>query len=270
MLIEAVLLGVTGSILGIGGGIGLAIGLMKLMGKAGMKLDTSELTIKATTPIVGLVLGVVVTVLAAYIPARRAGKISPMAALRDAGTPADAKAGRIRATIGVLVCAIGVVCLIGAAEASKASTGGSLLGLGVLLTLVGFVIVGPLLAGVIVRAVSAVLLRLFGPVGRLAERNALRNPRRTGATASALMIGLALVAGMSVVGSSMVASANDQLDKSVGADFILQIGNNGNQTAHARRGAGRQVGVGRRPLHRLHGRQRQDDHPRGQGRSSRT
>jgi putative ABC transport system permease protein len=92
----------------------------------------------------------------------------------------------------------------------------------VLLTLVGFVIVGPLLAGVIVRAVSAVVLRFFGPVGRLAERNALRNPRRTGATASALMIGLALVAGMSVVGSSMVASADEQLDKSVGADFILQ------------------------------------------------
>jgi putative ABC transport system permease protein len=92
----------------------------------------------------------------------------------------------------------------------------------VLLSLIGFVIVGPLLAGVIVRVVSAVVLRFFGPVGRLAERNALRNPRRTGATASALMIGLALVAGMSVVASSMVASADDQLDKSVGADFILQ------------------------------------------------
>lgn len=230
VLIEAFMLGVTGSILGIGGGIGLAIGLMKLMGKAGMNLDTSELTIKATTPVIGLAIGVVVTVLAAYVPARRAGKISPMAALRDAGTPADGKAGKIRATIGVLVCAAGAVALVGAAQVAKASTGGGLLGLGVLLSLVGFVIVGPLLAGVIVRAVSAVVLRFFGPVGRLAERNALRNPRRTGATASALMIGLALVSGMSVVGSSMVASANDQLDKSVGADFILQIGNNGNQT----------------------------------------
>ncbi|MEV6007391.1 FtsX-like permease family protein [Streptomyces sp. NPDC051976] len=222
VLIEAVLLGITGSILGIGGGIGLAIGLMKLMGKAGMKLDTSELTIKATTPVIGLAIGVIVTVVSAYIPARRAGRISPMAALRDAGTPADGRAGKIRATIGVLICAAGAVALIGAGQADKASSGGSLLGLGVLLSLVGFVIVGPLLAGVIVRAVSAVVLRFFGPMGRLAERNALRNPRRTGATASALMIGLALVAGMSVVGSSMVASADDQLDKSVGADFILQ------------------------------------------------
>ncbi|MFC4033778.1 ABC transporter permease [Streptomyces polygonati] len=230
VLIEAFLLGVTGSVLGVGGGVGLAIGLMNVMGKVGMKLDTSELTIKATTPIVGLVLGVVVTVLAAYIPSRRAGKISPMAALRDAGTPADARAGRIRAAIGVLICAAGGFALIAASQAAKASAGGGLLGLGVLLTLIGFVVVGPLLAGFIVRAVSAVVLRFFGPVGRLAERNALRNPRRTGATASALMIGLALVSGMSVVGSSMVASANDQLDKSVGADFILQIGSNGGQT----------------------------------------
>jgi putative ABC transport system permease protein len=229
VLIEALLLGVTGSVLGIGGGIGLAIGLMNLMGKAGMKLDTSELTIKATTPIVGLAIGVIVTVVSAYIPARRAGKISPMAALRDAGTPADGRAGRVRAAIGILICAAGALALIGAGRSDSASSGGGLLGLGVLFTLVGFVIVGPLLAGVIVRAVSAVVLRLFGPMGRLAERNALRNPRRTGATASALMIGLALVAGMSVVGSSMVASANDQLDKSVGADFIIEVGSNGNQ-----------------------------------------
>jgi putative ABC transport system permease protein len=229
VLIEAVLLGVTGSVLGIGGGIGLAVGLMQLMGKVGMKLDTSELTIKATTPVVGLVLGVVVTVVSAYIPARRAGKISPMAALRDAGTPADVRAGRVRAAIGVLVCAVGALALVGAGHADKASSGGSLLGLGVLLSLVGFVIVGPMLAGVVVRAVSAVLLRFFGPMGRLAERNALRNPRRTGATASALMIGLALVAGLSVVGSSMVASADDQLDKSVGADFIMEIGSGANQ-----------------------------------------
>ncbi|WP_037910414.1 ABC transporter permease [Actinacidiphila yeochonensis] len=227
VLIEAVMLGTVGSVAGIGGGIGLAVGLMKLMGKAGMHLDASQLTVKATTPVVGLAVGVLVTVLSAYIPARRAGRISPMAALRDAGTTADGRTGLVRTVLGVLVCAAGAAALVGAAQADRASSGGSLLGLGVLLTLVGFVIVGPLLARVVVRAVSAVSLRFFGPMGRLAERNALRNPRRTGATASALMIGLALVAGMSVVGSSMVASASDQLDKSVGADFIIQTGSSG-------------------------------------------
>ncbi|MFI9203407.1 ABC transporter permease [Streptomyces sp. NPDC053048] len=225
VLVEALMLGVVGSVLGIGGGIALAVGLMELMGSMGMKLDTSELTVKATTPAVGLAIGVVVTVLAAYLPARRAGKISPMAALRDAGNPADAKPGKVRAALGLLLSAAGGAALVAAARSADAKAGSGMLGLGVLLTLVGLVVVGPLLAGFVVRVLSAVVLRVFGPVGRLAERNALRNPRRTGATASALMIGLALVAALSVVGSSMVASATEQLDKSVGADFIVQSEN---------------------------------------------
>ncbi|MET7347540.1 ABC transporter permease [Streptomyces mirabilis] len=222
VLVEATLLGIFGSILGVGAGVGLAIGLMKLMSAAGMDLSTRDLTVKATTPVIGLVLGVVVTVLAAYLPARRAGKVSPMAALRDAGTPADGKAGLVRGIIGLVLTGAGTFALLTAAHADKATDGSLVLGAGVVLTLIGFVIIGPLLAGGVVRVISAVLLRFFGPVGRMAERNALRNPRRTGATGAALMIGLALVACLSVVGSSMVASATDELDKSVGTDFIIQ------------------------------------------------
>ncbi|MCC3767073.1 ABC transporter permease [Streptomyces sp. UNOC14_S4] len=222
VIVEALLLGLVGSVLGIGGGIGLAVGLMKIMGSMGMKLDMGDLTVTATTPVVGLLLGVVVTVLAAFLPAWRAGKISPMSALRDAGTPADGKAGKIRAAVGLVLTGLGALCLAAAAGADKATSGAGMLGLGIPLTLIGFVVVGPLLARFVVRVLGVVILRVFGPVGRLAERNALRNPRRTGATASALMIGLALVAALSVVGSSMVASATDQLDKSVGADFIIQ------------------------------------------------
>ncbi|MCX4823648.1 FtsX-like permease family protein [Streptomyces sp. NBC_01142] len=222
VLVEALLLGVVGSLAGVAAGVGLAVGLMKLMSSMGMNLSTSDLTLKWTTPAVGLVLGIVVTVFAAYVPARRAGKVSPMAALRDAGTPADAKAGWIRAGIGLLLTGCGAAALLVATRADKASEGSMFLGLGVVLSLIGFVVIGPLLAGVVVRVISALVLRMFGPVGRMAERNALRNPRRTGATGAALMIGLALVACLSVVGSSMVASATDQLDKSVGADFIIQ------------------------------------------------
>ncbi|MFE2019266.1 ABC transporter permease [Streptomyces sp. NPDC059499] len=222
VLIEAVLLGIVGSVLGVGAGVGLAVGLMKLMSAMGMELSTRDLTIAWTTPVIGLALGVIVTVLAAYIPARRAGKVSPMAALRDAGTPADAKSGWIRAGIGLVLTGAGAAALWATTQADKASEGSLFLGLGVVLTLIGFIVIGPLLAGVVVRALSVVVLRLFGPVGRLAERNALRNPRRTGATGAALMIGLALVACLSVVGSSMVASATEELDKSVGTDFIVQ------------------------------------------------
>jgi putative ABC transport system permease protein len=224
VLVEALLLGVVGSVLGVAAGVGIAIGLMEVMSAAGMNLSTDDLTVKATTPVAGVILGVVVTVLAAYLPARRAGKISPMAALRDAGTPADGKAGRIRAAVGLVLTGAGALALYTAGTADKAGDGALMLGAGVVLSLIGFVVIGPLLAGSVVRVIGAVLLRAFGPVGRMAERNALRNPRRTGATGAALMIGLALVACLSVVGSSMVASATGELDKSVGADFIVQGG----------------------------------------------
>nr|WP_206322988.1 ABC transporter permease [Streptomyces sp. HNM0575] len=226
VLIEALLLGVVGSVLGVGAGVGLAVGLMKLMGAVGMNLSTSELTLAWTTPVTGVALGVLVTLLAAYLPARRAGRVSPMAALRDAGTPADGRAGAVRTVLGVLLTGGGGAGLYAATQAEKAAQGSMYLGAGVVLTLVGFIVVGPVLAGALVRVLSVVTLRPFGGrVGRLAERNALRNPRRTGATAAALMIGLALVASLSVVGSSMVASATQELDRSVGADFIIQSGN---------------------------------------------
>ncbi|MFI0164815.1 ABC transporter permease [Streptomyces sp. NPDC017095] len=225
VLVEALLLGVFGSVLGVGAGVGIAVGLMKLMGQMGMHLSTSDLTVAWTTPALGLLLGVVVTVLAAYLPARRAGKVSPMAALREAGAPADARAGAVRAVLGLLLTAAGGWSLYVAATADKATTGSGWLGLGVVLSLIGFVVIGPLLAAGLVRVLGVVILRIFGPVGRMAERNALRNPRRTGATGAALMIGLALVACLSVVGSSMVASATDQLDKTVGTDFIIRDDN---------------------------------------------
>ncbi|WP_175409526.1 ABC transporter permease [Streptomyces sp. TRM64462] len=227
VLVEAVLLGVVGSVTGVAAGVGLAVGLMELMSSMGMELSTQDLTVKWTTPAVGLFLGIAVTLFAAYVPARRAGKVSPMAALRDAGTgSADSvdgrRAGRVRAAVGLALTVAGAAALWTAARADQAAEGSLYLAAGVVLTLVGFVVVGPLLVGGVVRVLGAVVLRVFGPVGRMAERNALRNPRRTGATGAALMIGLALVAGMSVVGSSMVASATDELDRSVGADFIVR------------------------------------------------
>ncbi|MEU6993264.1 FtsX-like permease family protein [Streptomyces sp. NPDC046465] len=245
VLVEALLLGVFGSILGVGAGIGLAVGLMKLMSGMGMELSTGDLTVSWTTPVVGMVLGIVVTVLAAYLPARRAGKVSPMAALRDAGTPADGRASALRAVLGLVLTGAGGAALYAASQADKASQGSLFLGGGVVLTLIGFVVIGPVLASGVVRVISAVLLRAFGPVGRMAERNALRNPRRTGATGAALMIGLALVACLSVVGSSMIASATDELDKSVGADFIVQPTQPGiSITAKAEKSLGRAQHIG--------------------------
>lgn len=221
VLAEALILGVLGSTLGIGVGLGIAVGLIKLMNAIGMDLKASDLQIGPDVFVAGYAVGIVITVVAAWIPARRASKIAPMAALRDHGTPAEARSNIVRTIIGLLLTAGGAGLLVLAAQAEKAATGGQYLGLGVLLSLIGFVVLGPLLATAVIKVLGALLPALFGPSGKLAQRNATRNPRRTGATAAALMIGLALVIGASVFSSSAVSSTSAQIDKSVGVDYII-------------------------------------------------
>jgi len=222
VLAEAVLLGLAGSTLGLALGIGLAIGLMRLVGAFGLVLRTSEVEVRATTPIAAYAVGVVVTTVSAYLPARRAARVSPMAALREQDVPARGAPMRRRALAGAVVVPAAAAALAGAAAEDHAGTAAELLGVGVLLSLLGLVVAGPLLARPVIRVVGGWFPRVFGAVGRLSQRNALRNPRRTGATAAALMIGLALVGGLAVTGSSMAASFDQQVDKVFGADFGVQ------------------------------------------------
>ncbi|WP_028800410.1 ABC transporter permease [Streptomyces sp. 142MFCol3.1] len=225
VLTEALLLGLVGSTLGLAAGIGLALGLIKLMSAFGMNLKSTEMVIGWPTPVSAYAVGVGVTFVAAYLPARRAAGVSPMAALADAEIAGVGRPLRMRAVVGSVVGAAGVAALAGCAASSKTSTAASLLGLGVVLTLIATVIAGPLLVRPVIRVLGGAFPALFGSVGRMSQRNALRNPRRTGATAAALMVGLALVGGMSVASASMTKSFDQQIDRTLGADFVIQNSN---------------------------------------------
>ncbi|MEV6017161.1 MULTISPECIES: ABC transporter permease [unclassified Streptomyces] len=225
VLTEALLLGLVGSTLGLAAGIGLAVGLIKLMTAFGMNLKSTEMVIGWPTPVAAYVVGVGVTYIAAYLPARRAAGVSPMAALSDAEVAGVGRPLRVRAVVGGVVGAAGAAALAGCAASTKTSTAASLLGLGVVLTLIATVIAGPLLVRPVIRVLGGAFPAIFGPVGRMSQRNALRNPRRTGATAAALMVGLALVGGMSVASASMSKSFDQQIDRTLGADFVLQNAN---------------------------------------------
>ncbi|MEU0333574.1 ABC transporter permease [Streptomyces sp. NPDC006193] len=222
VLTEALLLGLFGSTFGLAAGIGLAAGLIRLMGVFGMNLRAAQMVIGWGTPVVAYAVGLAVTFVAAYLPARRAAAVSPMAALAEAEVAGVGRPLRLRAVAGAVVGAAGAAALAGCAAATRTGQAAALLGLGVVLTLVGTVVGGPLLVRPVIRVLGAAFPALFGPVGRMSQRNALRNPRRTGATAAALMVGLALVGGMSVASASMSASFDRQIDRTLGADFVVQ------------------------------------------------
>ena len=222
VLLEAALLGLVGSTLGLATGIGLAFALIELMSLLGMNLKSTEMVIGWATPVSAYVVGVGVTFVAAYLPARRAAGVSPMAALADAEIAGVGRPLRVRAVVGTLVGALGAAALVGCVTATETASAASLLGLGVVLTLIATVIAGPLLVRPVIRVLGGAFPALFGSVGRMSQRNALRNPRRTGATAAALMVGLALVGGMSVASESMTKSFDQQIDETLGADFVVQ------------------------------------------------
>ncbi|MFF8658994.1 ABC transporter permease [Streptomyces huasconensis] len=222
VLFEALLLGLIGSTLGLAAGIGLALGLIELMGALGMNLKSTEMVLKWVTPVAAYVVGVGVTFVAAYLPARRAAQVSPMAALADAEIAGVGRPLKRRAVAGSVVAVAGAAALVACAVADEASSAASFLGLGIVLTLVATVIAGPLLVRPVIRVLGGAFPAVFGPVGRMSQRNALRNPRRTGATAAALMVGLALVGGLSVASASMTESFDRQIDATLGADFVVQ------------------------------------------------
>jgi putative ABC transport system permease protein len=216
LMIEAVMLGVAASAIGVVLGMGVAKALTTLMDLVGFTLPSTSLQLEPRTIWVSLLVGTLVTVVAALVPARRATKVLPVEALRES-TPGAEKPSKRRAFIGLAI--IGA----GAAGILAALYGGAdmrIFGVGLLALIVGVMVALPLA----VRPLAALIatpLKLRGLPGELAKQNALRNPRRTSSTAAALMIGLTLVVSMGVFASSLKASFGDVISDQTNADLFL-------------------------------------------------
>ncbi len=217
---EAAIVGLVASAAGVGLGILVAMGLKALLGAFGVDLPGGGLVVKPRTVIISMVVGELVTLVAAVGPARRASKLPPMAALGGAGTEGGGSLRR-RTLAGALVLAAGVAALAG----GLVGDGGiSLVGLGAGLTFIGVALLMPLFAGPMARVLGRPLPWIFfvrGISAKLSRENALRNPRRTASTAAALTIGLGLVGCVAVLAASIVESGAAIIDKALAADYIV-------------------------------------------------
>ena len=220
VLVEAIAVGLVGSIIGIAGGVGLAYGLRALLNAFNVGLPNGPLQLTVRTILVALAVGIVVTVFSAYAPARRAAKIPPVAAMREEFSP-SASSLRVRTLLGAIAAAVGILALVAGGLAKAGGSAAGLVGIGALALIIGVLLGAPALSRPIVGAVGAPFGRIFGPVGRLARTNATRNRRRTAATAFALTLGLMLVTAIAVFGASAKKSINALVDDTARADYIL-------------------------------------------------
>jgi putative ABC transport system permease protein len=225
VLLESVVVAVVASLVGLGLGVVIAIGLRALLsGFLGADLPSTATQFEPRTVVVSLLVGLVVTVLAALLPALKATRVPPVAALQPETAFAPTGFRKRRIVIGVLITAAGVALLLAGLFRSE---GNRLMNVaaGALVVFFGVAILSPLIARPLARAIGWPFAKAFGLPGNLARQNAMRNPRRTASTAAALMIGLALVAFVSVFAASIKASTSKILDESVSADYILGTDN---------------------------------------------
>ncbi len=218
---ESLIIGVLASAAGLGVGIGLAVGLRAMLVAFGVDIPSSGLLVSPRTIVISLVVGTLITVLAAIAPAKKAGKIAPVAALRDVAI--DGETRKVRRTIsGAIVTAIGLVALF-IGLFTHPSNRVTFVGVGAAVVFLGVAILGPLVSRPLSRVIG-VPLTWRGTTGQLARSNAMRNPKRTAATAAALMVGVAVISVMSVIASSMKSTVSAVVDANMRADFVVSAG----------------------------------------------
>jgi putative ABC transport system permease protein len=218
VLVEAAIVGVTATAVGVLGGIGVGAALRGLFGAAGFTFPPGGLVLTRGTIVLAFVTGGVVTTLAAVLPAIRAARVAPLAALQEAAADTSATSRR-RLVAGVVVVALGLLEI----ARGMVNKHPQPIGLGAGITLIGTIVVGPAVAQPMSRIIGWPAARLRGVTGNLARENAMRNPRRTAGTASALLVGVAVVTFFTVLAASLQATTNDQIDRTFVGDLSVSI-----------------------------------------------
>jgi putative ABC transport system permease protein len=218
---EAIVVGLLASVLGIAFGLVIAVALQALLNAAGFGLPKQQLELAAPTVLAAFIVGVGITMLASLSPARRASSVPPVQGMREGWVPHRWSRGR-RGVLGFTLTAIGAAAMVTAlwaVEGTMRVVG--LLAAGAVLCFIGIAQLSPVVAVPVAGRLGRPIVPVFRVAGRLAHSNAVRNPERTAKTASALMIGLALVTTVFIVGTSMKETFADSIEDSVSADFIL-------------------------------------------------
>lgn len=219
VMVEAFVLGAIGSTIGLGLGVLLAMAIRTLFGQFGLDLSGQSLIIAPRTVLAAYAVGIVVTMAAAWLPAHRTGRIAPIQAMRDDVAMPESSLHR-RLVVGVAMILAGGAALA-AGLMGVVPRAGWFVGGGILAILLGVAAASPVISHPFLAGAAWVYARLFGTVGRLAGQNSLRNPRRTTATSSALMIGLSLACTMAIVGASAKASVDQTIEENFVGDYVV-------------------------------------------------
>ncbi|MFF8710059.1 ABC transporter permease [Streptomyces sp. NPDC015184] len=221
VLLEALVIGLVASVAGFLLGLGIASALPGLLGTDGSALPSGPLVIGPRPVVAALGVGIGVTVLAAWLPALRAARIAPIEAMRTAEQPPTERRFRLRGAVGLGLLILGVTWLVSlgdAKDASEENLRNAMIGCGLLVA--ALIALAPILAGPVIRLTGRLTGRL-GITGRLARENALRDPRRTAATAATLLISTGLVTGLAIIGNSTGQALDRQAAAGLGADYVI-------------------------------------------------
>ena len=220
--LEAFIVGLIGSALGVGAGVGMVAAIKSLMGSYGMPLPAGGLGFSTDAALAPIVVGVIVTMLSAWAPARQAGQVQPVEAMRSSESAAPQPLTQ-RTVIGGVLIALGVAAAVGGLlwVDGRTASRAMLVGIAAVAVIAGVFLAGPAMSLPIVPPLGRIIGAPFGTAGKLASTNTQRNPRRTSATAFALMLGIALVNIIGMFGASMKYSVDNVAENEVSAEYVL-------------------------------------------------